>query len=130
MPTGVTERTTDAERDAAVRLLRGLRSHEDEASVTVVARRGDTDCSGCTRAVRAATPFPMTRLPGTPHSSASSSSELLGVVEAWVAERDCEDVALANRAGNDAALSFYEDEAMETWGYAVETGLCSSDRTQ
>lgn len=98
----------------------------------------------------------MTRLPGTPHSSASSSSassitrvtrgsttssstsrvagrhgaELLGVVEAWVAERDCEDVALANRAGNDAALSFYEDEATETWGYVVETELCSSDRTQ
>ncbi|MFB6205170.1 MAG: GNAT family N-acetyltransferase [Haloglomus sp.] len=54
---------------------------------------------------------------------AGFGAELLAFVERWAAARDCEYVALANRLDNDAALSFYEDEGLERWGYVLERRL-------
>lgn len=48
---------------------------------------------------------------------------LLEFVEDWARERDCEYVALANRLENEAALSFYEGNGLERWGYVLEREL-------
>jgi GNAT superfamily N-acetyltransferase len=58
-----------------------------------------------------------------PRRSEGLGAELLAFVERWADERDCEYVALANRLDNEGALSFYEAEGMERWGYVVEQEL-------
>ncbi|WP_135825439.1 GNAT family N-acetyltransferase [Halorussus ruber] len=57
------------------------------------------------------------------HRGQGHGAELLGFVESWAEDRDCEYVALAVRGGNDDALRFYESEGMERWGHVVETEL-------
>jgi GNAT superfamily N-acetyltransferase len=48
---------------------------------------------------------------------------LLGAVEDWARERDCEYVALAVRDGNDEARRFYEREGLAEWGRVLEREL-------
>lgn len=57
------------------------------------------------------------------HRGQGFGRELLGFVESWADDRDCEYVALAVRDGNDDALEFYESAGMEQWGHVVETEL-------
>ncbi|NHN57900.1 GNAT family N-acetyltransferase [Halorussus sp. JP-T4] len=57
------------------------------------------------------------------HRGQGYGADLLGFVESWAEDRDCEYVALAVRNGNDDALGFYEAEGMERWGSVVETEL-------
>ena len=57
------------------------------------------------------------------HRGEGYGADLLGFVESWADDRDCEYVALAVRDGNDDALAFYESEGMARWGSVVETEL-------
>jgi len=57
------------------------------------------------------------------HRNEGYGTEILEFVEEWAADSDCEHVALACRAGNDDAVSFYENNDMETWGYVLEKEL-------
>ncbi|NHN48969.1 GNAT family N-acetyltransferase [Halostella sp. JP-L12] len=151
MSTRVAELTTDGEWDAAVPLLRQLWSHETEAFVRSWREEDDYRLFGLFEAGEGATADSISRDEGDlvavvgvsvqrvlhharhawihdlvvdePRRGEGYGAELLDFVEEWAAERDCEYVALASRAGNDAALSFYEDEGMERWGYVVETEL-------
>ncbi|PSP55718.1 N-acetyltransferase [Halobacteriales archaeon QS_1_67_19] len=58
-----------------------------------------------------------------PRRGQGHGARLLSFVESWAEARDCEYVALAVRAGNEAALDFYEREGMERWGHVLETEL-------
>ena len=57
------------------------------------------------------------------HRGKGYGAALLGFVESWADDRDCEYIALAVRDGNDDALGFYESEGMARWGSVVETEL-------
>ncbi|MFC6835420.1 GNAT family N-acetyltransferase [Halomarina ordinaria] len=50
-------------------------------------------------------------------------ARLLGFVEEWARERDCDLVAFAVRAGNDGAERFYEAHGYEAWGSVYERRL-------
>ena len=153
MPTArVEELTTDAEWDAAVPFLRQLWSDADEAFVRSwrddeeyrlfgLYQERDGGTADDTEPRRDAALVGVVGVSvqrvlhharhawihdlvvDEPRRGEGHGGELLAFVEEWAAERDCEYVALASRAGNDAALSFYEGEGMEPWGYVVETEL-------
>ena len=54
------------------------------------------------------------------HRNEGYGTEILDFVEAWAEEADCEYVALACLEDNDAAISFYEENDLETWGCVME----------
>ena len=49
--------------------------------------------------------------------------ELVGFVEDWARERDCESVALASPLDREGTHEFYDALDYEQWGYVVEKGL-------
>lgn len=134
----VRELTTDAEWDAAVPLLAQLWAHEDEAFVRSFREEDDYRALGLfvdddlvgVAGVSVQRVLHHARhawvhdlVVDEPRRGEGFGADLLGHVEAWARERDCEYVALANREGNEEALAFYESQGLETWGYVVETEL-------
>ena len=57
------------------------------------------------------------------HRSEGHGTELVGFVEGWADERDCEAVALASPLAKDRAHQHYENQGYEKWGYVVEKQL-------
>lgn len=142
----VDELTTDEQWDVAVPILHQLWSHEDEAFVRNF--RGeddyqafglyddpDGDATDGERLVAVAGVSIQRVLHHRRHAwihdlvvdeprrGQGYGAHLLDWLEHWASERDCEALALANGQDNDHALAFYEDNALERWGYVVETEL-------
>jgi len=144
MPEAVVERlTSDEQWDEAVPIIRQLWSHEDEAFVRSWRDEEDyqlygysVDGEGGGRDLVAVAGLSVQRVlhhrrhawvhdfvVDEAHRGEGHGAALLAWIEDWAADRNCEYVALANVLDNDDALSFYEDNGMETWGYVVEKEL-------
>ncbi|UPV73130.1 GNAT family N-acetyltransferase [Halorussus limi] len=134
----VEELTTEAEWTAALPILRQLWTDADEAFVRSWADEDDYRLFGLVAdgSLVAVAGISVQRVlhharhawihdfvVDEAHRGESYGADLLGFVESWADDRDCEYVALAVRDGNDDALAFYESEGMDRWGHVVETEL-------
>lgn len=132
------ELDTDDEWEAGVPLLTQLWSHEDESFVRPFREEDDYRLLGLYEggALVAVAGVSVQRVlhharhawvhdlvVDEPRRSEGFGAELLDHLEAWARERDCEYLVLASRLGNEEAMSFYEDNGLERWGYVVETEL-------
>lgn len=132
------ELETDAEWDAAISILTQLWSDEDEAFVRSFRDEDDYRLVGCfdgdelvavagvsvqrvLHHVRHAWIHDL--VVDEPRRSEGFGAELLEHLESWARERGCEYLTLASALDNESALSFYEDNGMDRWGYVVETEL-------
>ncbi|MFC7141185.1 GNAT family N-acetyltransferase [Halosimplex aquaticum] len=148
MPTRVREVTTDEGWDEAVPIIRQLWSDADEEFVRGWRDEEDYRLFGLYERDGDATDAPE---PGTlvavagvsiqrvlhherhlwvhdfvvddPRRGEGFGRELLEWLGEWARDRDCENLALACRDGNDAGRAFYEAEGLEAWGQVMERGL-------
>ncbi|WP_436928509.1 GNAT family N-acetyltransferase [Halosimplex halobium] len=153
MPTRVREVTTDEGWDEAVPILRQLWSHVDEAFVRGWRAEDDYRLFGLyeTDGAHGADDGPeatggetLVAVAGVsvqrvlhherhlwvhdfvvdePRRGEGYGTELLDWLEEWARDRDCENLALACRAGNDAGREFYESRELEVWGQVLEREL-------
>lgn len=132
------ELTSDAERRAAVTILRQLWSERDPADV--FAWTGDDDyhlfgghvdgelvgvagvvLTNVLHHARHAWLYDL--VVDEAHRGEGYGTELVNFVEEWAAARDCERVALASPREKERTHRFYEELEYERWGYVVEREL-------
>lgn len=134
----ISELTSDAERRAAVPLLRQLWT--DREPDDVFAWTGDEDyhlfgghldgelvavagvvVTNVLHHVRHAWLYDL--VVDEAHRGDGYGTELVHFVEDWAADHDCERVALASPREKEATHEFYEGLDYEKWGYVVERAL-------
>ncbi|WP_440990555.1 GNAT family N-acetyltransferase [Haloarchaeobius baliensis] len=134
----IRELTSDAERRAAVPLLRQLWTDRDPDDV--FAWTGDDEyhlfgghvdgelvavagvvLTSVLHHVRHAWLYDL--VVDEAHRGEGYGTELVRFVEAWARERDCERVALASPREKTSIHRFYEELDYERWGYVVEREL-------
>jgi GNAT superfamily N-acetyltransferase len=138
MDRGIRELTGDAERRAAVPILRQLWTDEDPDDVLAWTGRDDYRLFGAfvdgeligvagvlRREVlhheRHAWLYDL--VVDEPRRSQGHGTALVERVEAWAAERGCESVALASPLSKAGVHDYYERLGYEKWGYVVEKPL-------
>jgi GNAT superfamily N-acetyltransferase len=134
----IRELTSDAERRAAVPVLRQLWT--DREPDDVFAWTGDEDyhlfggyvhdelvgvagvvLTNVLHHVRHAWLYDL--VVDEAHRGDGHGTELVRFVEEWATERDCERVALASPREKTSTHRFYEELDYERWGYVVEREL-------
>jgi GNAT superfamily N-acetyltransferase len=151
MPTEVWELTTDGEWDEAVPILRQLWSHvddefvygwrdEDDYRLFGLYETGedaaDATDAGPDGALVAVAGVSVQRVlhherhlwvhdfvVDEPRRGEGYGTELLDWLDEWARDRDCENLALACWADNDAGREFYESRGLEVWGQVMEREL-------
>ncbi len=58
-----------------------------------------------------------------PRRGEGHGTALLGFVEEWADERDCEYIALASPLAKTDVHDYYEGQGYDQWGYVIETEL-------
>ena len=140
MPTDteIRELTTEAERREAVPVLRQLWPDESSADVLAWTGTDDYHCFGAfadgalvgvagvlVRSVlhhdRHAWLYDL--VVDEPRRGEGHGTALVGFVEGWADDRDCEAVALASPLAKSAVHDYYESLGYERWGYVIEKAL-------
>lgn len=134
----IRELTTEPERQGAVEILRQLWSDTDPEEVLAWTGADDYHCFGGFvdgELVAVAGVSIESVLHHARHAWLADlvvdesrrgqgyGTELLGFVEEWAAERDCEYVALASPLAKEQVHEYYEGNEYEKWGYVIETEL-------
>jgi GNAT superfamily N-acetyltransferase len=58
-----------------------------------------------------------------PRRGEGHGAAMLDFVESWARERDCEYVALASPLDKESVHDFYDDQDYDRWGHVVETDV-------
>jgi GNAT superfamily N-acetyltransferase len=136
--TTIRELTTAAERREAVPILRQLWTDESPADVLAWTGADDYHCFGAfndgglvgvagvlLREVlhhrRHAWLYDL--VVDEPRRGEGHGTALVGFVEGWADDRDCESVALASPLAKTDVHDYYEALGYERWGYVVEKEL-------
>jgi len=134
----VQELTTEAERRAAVPILRQLWEHKTDEQIfewtgdeeyTLLGGFVEGDLVGVAGLVVQRVLHHERHLwlydlvVDEQHRENGYGTDLLAAVEAWADDHDCETVALASPLEKEGVHEYYESRDYERWGYLFETSL-------